>query len=73
MGLEIRKKEKETSQNLIRRFTKRVQQSGVLIQARKNMFKQRKKSDETKKRAALRREQLKKQYQILRKLGKLDE
>ncbi len=68
----VRKKEKETSQNLIRRFTKRVQQSGVLLQARKMMFKQRRKSDESKKRAALRREDLKKQYQILKKLGKIE-
>jgi len=73
MPLEVRKKEKETSQNLIRRFTKRVQQSGVLLQARKNMFKRRQESDETKKRAALRRVELRKQYQILRKLGKLEE
>ncbi len=73
MALEVRKKEKETSQNLIRRFTKRVQQSGVLLQARRTMFKQRTKSDESKKRAALRREDLKKQYQILKKLGKLEE
>ena len=73
MPLEVRKKEKETSQNLIRRFTKRVQQSGVLLQARKNMFKRRQESDEKKKRAALRREELKKHYQTLKKLGKLEE
>ena len=72
MALEIRKKEKETSQNLIRRFTKRIQQSGILVQARKNMFKRRQESDEAKKRAALRRVELKKQYQILKKLGKLE-
>jgi len=72
MALEVRKKEKETSQNLIRRFTKRVKQSGILLQARKMMFKQRRKSDESKKRAALRREDLKKQYQILKKLGKIE-
>lgn len=73
MALEVRKKEKESSQDLIRRFTKRVQQSGVLLQARKTMFKHRQKSDEAKKKAALRREQLKKEYQILKKLGKLEE
>jgi hypothetical protein len=72
MALEIRKKEKETSQNLIRRFAKRIQQSGILVQARKNMFKRRQESDEAKKRAALRRVELKKQYQILKKLGKLE-
>ena len=73
MALEVRKKERETSQNLIRRFAKRVQQSGVLLQARKIMFKRRHKSDGSKKRAALRREDLKKQYQILKKLGKINE
>jgi ribosomal protein S21 len=72
MALEVRKQERETSQNLIRRFTKRVQKSGVLLQARKIMFKRRQKSDEAKKRAALRREELKKHYQKLRKLGKIE-
>ncbi len=73
MALEVRKKEKETSQNLIRRFTRRVQQSGILLQARKIRFKQRKKSGQMKKRAALRREELKKEYDRLKKLGKIKE
>jgi len=72
MALEIRKQERETSQNLIRRFTKRVQKSGILLQARKIMFKRRQKSDEAKKRAALRREELKKHYQKLKKLGEIE-
>ena len=72
MALEVRRKERETSQNLIRRFTKRIQQSGVLVQARKISFKRRKKSDEAKKRAALRKEELKKEYEKLRKMGELE-
>jgi ribosomal protein S21 len=72
MALEIRKQERETSQNLIRRFTKRVQKSGILLQARKIMFKRRQKSDEAKKRAALRREELKKHYQKLKKLEEIE-
>jgi len=72
MALEVRKQERETSQNLIRRFTKRVQKSGILLQARKIMFKRRQKSDEAKKRAALRREELKKHYQKLKKLGEIE-
>ena len=69
MTLEIRKKEKESSQSLIRRFTKAVKKSGILIQTRTRMFRERKLSKEKKKRAALRREELKKYYQKLEKLG----
>lgn len=71
-ALEVRKKERETSQNLIRRFTKNIQRSGILLRARKIRFKERKKSEQMKKRAALRREKLKKEYERLRKLGKVE-
>jgi len=73
MALEVKKKEKESSQSLVRRFTKRVQQSGILIRARKARFKERKKSKDMKKEAALRREEIKKEYERLKKLGKLEE
>ena len=69
MALEVRKKEKESSQSLIRRFTKAVQKSGILVQTRARKFRERKLSKEKKKRAALRREELKKYYQKLKKLG----
>lgn len=69
MGIEAKKQERETSQSLIRRFTKRVQKSGVLRQARENRYHKRSKSQQMKKRAALRREQLRKEYQRLKKLG----
>jgi len=70
MALEIKKQERETSQALIYRFSKSVQQSGLLLLARKTRFRQRQKSRQMKKRAALRREQLKEEYEKLRKLGK---
>ena len=72
MALEVKRKEKESSQNLVRRFTKSIQNSGILLRARKIRFKERKKSEQMKKRAALRREELKKEYEKLRKLGKLE-
>jgi hypothetical protein len=53
--LEVRKKDKETSQNLVHRFTKTVRQSGVLLQVRKGQFHKRAKSALAKKRSALRR------------------
>jgi len=70
MALEVTKKEKESSQNLVRRFTKRVQQSGILLRARKIRFKGREKSKDQKKKTALRREEMKKEYEELEKLGK---
>lgn len=72
MPLETRKKERETTQNLIRRFQKSVQQSGLLLRIRKARFKGRKKSEQMKRRAALRREELKKEYEKLEKLGKTE-
>jgi len=70
MVLEVKKAERETSQSLVRRFSKRIKQSGILLRARKSRFKERPKSRQMKKRAALRREELKKEYEKLEKLGK---
>jgi ribosomal protein S21 len=71
MALEVKKQKKETSQDLIRRFTKALQQSGILLRARKIRFREREKSEQMKKRAALRREEKKREYEILEKLGKI--
>ncbi|MFH1509733.1 MAG: hypothetical protein ABID67_01110 [Candidatus Nealsonbacteria bacterium] len=71
MVLEVKKQERETTQALIRRFTKNLQRSRILMQARKNRFFKREKSDEMKKTAALRRETAKIKYEKLRKLGQL--
>jgi len=70
MGLEIKRQQRETSQALIRRFTKRLKQSGILLRARRVQFRRRSKSRQMKKRAALRREEIKKEYEKLKKLGK---
>ncbi len=70
MALEIKREGKETSQSLIRRFSKRIKQSGILLQARKIRYKRRPKSSQMKKRAALRKEELKKEYEKLEKMRK---
>lgn len=72
MTLEVKKQERETTQNLIRRFTKRVQKSGILLKARESRFYQRSKSRQMKKKEALRRERLKQEYKKLEKLGKIE-
>jgi hypothetical protein len=69
MPLEIKKQNRESSQSLVRRFQRRIQQSGLLFRARKIRFRDKKKSEQLKKRGALRREELKKEYKKLKKLG----
>jgi len=71
MPLEVQKQGKESPQSLVRRFFKKVKQSGILLQAKKNRFQEKPKSKQLKKRSALRREQLKKEYEILEKMGKI--
>ena len=68
--LKVTRKEKESPQNLVHRFTKTVRQSGVLIEARGKQFHKRAKSDLAKKRSALRRVELKIQKAKEAKLAK---
>ena len=55
MVLQVQRKERESSQNLVHRFTKIVRQSGILLELRSKQFKKRAKSTLAKKRSALRR------------------
>lgn len=71
MVLEVKKGERENSQNLIRRFTKRVKKSGILLWTRSRRFHKRTKSKDMRKKAAMRRENLKEEYKKLEKLGKV--
>ena len=70
--IELKKKEKETTTNLLRRFTKKVRQSGVLLQARRNRFNVRPKNKLKKKKSALRREKLRQMRAELTKLGEVE-
>ncbi len=68
--MKIERQSKETPQSLVYRFTKAVQKSGLLVEARKRRFEERKKSDNLQKRAALLREEKRREYEKLKKLGK---
>ncbi len=70
MVLEVRRKERESSQNLVHRFTKVVRQSGTLLQVRSKQFTRRVKSALAQKRSALRRVELVKEKRRLEKLSK---
>ena len=71
MPLEVKKQNRETPQSLVRRFTRRVQQSGILLRAKKIRFREKPKSEQMKKRAALRREELRKEYERKQKMGEV--
>ena len=69
--ISINKKEKESSANLLRRFTKKVRQSGVLMSARKGIFFQRAKNKRKVRIGALRRNYLKNLRAEMTKLGEI--
>lgn len=71
--VEVKKRDNESSESLVRRFTKRVQQSGVLIRAKKRRFYETPKNKRAVRLDALRRETIKEQREILRRQGKLEE
>jgi len=73
MAVGVRRKEKEPVGSLLRRFTRRVQQSGVLLNARRSRFYNKPKTKRQVKASALRREQLRAQRKDMMKMGLLEE
>jgi len=71
--IEVKKKEKETPENLIRRFTRRVQQSRVLMHVRRNRFRAEEKSKMQKRNEALYKIKIRKEIDKYKKMGKFDD
>jgi len=70
--IEAKRKDNEAVGAFLRRFTRKVQQSGVLIKSRKLRFKEDKKTKREKQDAAVRRAVNLKERERLFKLGKLE-
>ena len=70
---EVKKKDQESLDGLLRRFHRKVQQSGVIIQAKKVRYYERPKSKQRQRKEAIRRTELKEERDTLKKLGKLEE
>ena len=68
--VEVKKKDNESFDSLLRRFNRKIQQSGVLIRARKIRFFDPPKSRNLQKVAARRRQQIRVQKEELKKMGK---
>ncbi len=70
---EAKRKKGETFESFLRRFNKKLQQSGKLIQSRKIRFYERPKSKTRLREAALRRKGIQAKREYLKKIGKLKE
>lgn len=73
MVVEVKKKEGESVESMLRRFTKKVQQSGVLIRAKKGRFYEPQRSKRAIRESAMRRKTIRDKNDLLRKMGKLPE
>jgi len=71
--IEVKRKDRETPESLIRRFSRRIQQSGVLSRARKVRFRQEEKSKTELRAGAMYKVKVRKVVNRLKKIGKFDE
>jgi len=71
MAVEVKRKEGETASSMIFRFTKRVQQSGVLREAKKRRFRGRVPNDTKRKMSAMHRLKKKAEFEKAKKQGLL--
>ncbi len=69
--VEVKRKEGESFESLVRRFNRKIQQSGVLVRARKIQFYDPPKSRNLLRESARRRQELAQEREDLRKQGKL--
>jgi len=68
---EVKRKKGETFESFIRRFNKKVQQSGRLLQCRKIRYHEKKKNKTSVRAAAARRGEINNKREYLKKIGKL--
>ncbi|MDX9893415.1 MAG: 30S ribosomal protein S21 [Patescibacteria group bacterium] len=68
---EVKRKKNETFESLLRRFHKKLQQSGRLIQSRKIRFYEKSKNRTKVRQEALRRIEITEKREYLKKIGKL--
>ena len=70
-NIEVKKNGNENGMSLVRRFSRRMQESGIIIKVKKNRYVVRKPSKLVKKTGALKRLKKRKEMDALRKMGKV--
>ncbi len=71
--VEVKNKGNEPFERLLRRFTKKIIQSGKLLQARKVRFKRKDKTKREYKEASTYKRKVQDERDYLKKIGKIDE
>lgn len=71
MAVDVKRKQNESVESMLRRFTKKVQQSRVLYRAKQIQFRQQPKNKRKIREDALRRRGIHQRREFLRKIGKL--
>ncbi len=71
--VEVRRKANESTGSLLRRFSRFVQQSGVLVKAKKDQFRAKRQNERKEKLSAIMGVHLRELRKRLEKLGKYDE
>ena len=71
--IEVKKKDRESPESLIRRFSRKIQQSGVLMHARKTRFRVDEKSKREMRAGAMYKVKVRKVVNKLKKMGKFDD
>jgi len=71
--LEVKRKDGESFESLIRRFTRKTIQSGKILQAKKIRFFTKEKSKKATRDTALRRKNITARFDYLKKIGKIDD
>lgn len=71
--IQVKRKERETAESLIRRFSRRVQQSGVLRKKRRDRFFDKGKSKTQRRDEALYKVKIRKEIDHMKKMGRFDD
>lgn len=71
--MEVKRKDNESFENMVRRFTKKTIQSGKILQAKKVRFYTKDSSKRKQKESALRRLDMSGKVEYLKRIGKLDD
>lgn len=70
---EAKRKKNETFESMLRRFNKKMMQSGKILQAKKVRYLEKEPNKNKTKKLALRRMNIREEKEYLKKIGKLEE
>lgn len=69
--IEVNKNPNENNAGVLRRFSRKIQESGVIRRVKSSRYNKRQESRLTQKKSALKRIKKKKEIEVLKKLGKI--